>query len=346
MVKLGVIMKILGIETSCDETAASVIEDGTKIISSVIATSSDMHAKTGGVIPEVAARQQVKSILPVITEAIKDTPLKEIDAIAVTVGPGLIGSLLVGVETAKTLSLVWNKPLIPVNHLIGHIYANWLTENSKPEFPALALVVSGGHTDLILMKSHTDITWISGTRDDAAGEAFDKTARLLNLPYPGGPNLSKLAQQYLETLNPEKEALTYFPRPLANEDTFDWSFSGLKTSVLKAVQNNVFIDQAKLAAEIQEAIVDSLVTKVFGALEMYKPKSFLLAGGVAANNRLREKFVSKLASKSSLTAFHVPDIKLCTDNAAYIAACSFFHNSPKHWSELTANPNLTIVSKV
>ena len=339
-------MKILAVESSCDETAAAVVEDGRKIITNIIATSADMHAKTGGVIPEVAARQQIESILPVITQALLETPLSQIDALAVTVGPGLIGSLLVGVETAKTLSYLWNKPLIPVNHLVGHIYANWLTGQKEPKFPCLALVVSGGHTDLVLMTNHTQMDWISGTRDDAAGEAFDKTARLLSLPYPGGPNLSKLAEQYLQTKNLEVEKLTYFPRPLSNENTLDWSFSGLKTAVLKAVQNNVFSDRAELAAQIQEAIVDSLIEKIIVAIDIYKPTSFLLAGGVAANKRLREKFVSKLTTKKRVIDFHVPEIKLCTDNAAYIAGAAYYHNRPISWQKITANPNLKITDVV
>ena len=188
-------MKILGIETSCDETAAAIVEDGTKILSNVVASSVEMHAKTGGVIPEEAARQQVRSILPVVEHALKDAGVKPggINSIAVTVGPGLVGSLLVGIETARTLSLLWGKPLIPVNHLVAHIYANWLT--GEPEFPALALVVSGGHTDLVLMRGHGKIEWIGGTRDDAAGEAFDKCARLLGLSYPGGPSISAEASK-------------------------------------------------------------------------------------------------------------------------------------------------------
>jgi len=192
-------MNILGIETSCDETAAAVIKDGTKILSNVVASSADMHAETGGIIPENAARQQIKSIIPVITSVLEKAKIgsEEIDVIAVTSGPGLIGSLLVGIETAKTLSLLWDKPIIPANHLSAHIYANWISNKKVPEFPALALVVSGGHTDIVLMKDHGKLEWIGGTRDDAAGEAFDKTARLLGLPYPGGPAISAEAEKYM-----------------------------------------------------------------------------------------------------------------------------------------------------
>jgi len=223
---------ILGIETSCDETAAAIIkvdkDNKVKLLSNVIASSLTLHAKTGGIIPEVAAREQVKFIIPVIEEAIKvlKNPKDEIAAIAVTVGPGLIGSLLVGVETARTFAYVWDKPIIPVNHLFGHIYANFVSEKSEIrnpkseiEFPAIALIVSGGHTDLVLIKNHKDIVWLGGTRDDAAGEAFDKTGRLLNLPYPAGPQIEQLAKAV------EKDTY-HFPRPLIGSDDFDFSFSG------------------------------------------------------------------------------------------------------------------------
>ena len=371
------LMKILGIETSCDETGAAVIENGTKILSSVTATSAGIHARTGGVIPEDAARKQIQLIIPVITLALEESGLsnKDIDVIAITVGPGLIGSLLVGVETAKTLSYLWNKPLVPVNHLVGHIYANWLTTENLPKFPALVLVVSGGHTDLVLLKNHGKITYIGGTRDDAAGEAFDKTARLLGLPYPGGPNLSKLAQDFLDK-NP-KTKLDLFPRPMTKsqgslmltEDNFDWSFSGLKTAVLKTVSGlvengsnlkladyeiisnspQVQNQKTKIAAEVQEAIVDSLVIKSLKAIDKYKPQSFLLAGGVAANSRLREKLRSGMVHQSmhhsgqlAHNLLHIPDIKLCTDNAAYIGACAHFNYKPVSWQKINANPELTI----
>lgn len=332
-------MIILGIETSCDETAAAIVEDGTKLFSNVIATSQQMHAKTGGIIPEQAARQQLKSIISVIHSCLNDSELseKDIDAIAVTVGPGLIGSLLVGVETAKTLAWVWNKPITPVNHLVAHLYANWLGD-TQPKLPAVGLVVSGGHTDLVYLKDHGKIELVGSTRDDAAGEAFDKTARLLNLPYPGGPSIAKAAQEY------KNEGLNLFPRPLIDDKSFDFSFSGLKTAVLREVQNKDLnqADKNRYAAEIQEAIVDVLVTKTTRAIEKYSPKSFLLAGGVAANLRLREKFEERL-NKTDL-AFFVPSPELCTDNAAYIAACAYFNNNPVSWSEIDANPELTIIS--
>ena len=344
-------MKILGIETSCDETAAAVVENGNKVLSNVIASSVDMHIKTGGIIPEQAARQQVINIMPVIENALlkgigwnsSDNSVPDIDAIAVTVGPGLIGSLLVGIETAKSLSLIWNKPLIPVNHLIAHIYANWLSDDKKkplPKFPAIALVVSGGHTDMVLIKKHGSIKWIGGTRDDAAGEAFDKTARLLNLPYPGGPAISRSADIYLQKQK-NNIKLELFPRPLIHEKNYDWSFSGLKTSIYNHVLNNKKIDDTRLAAEIQEAIVDILVIKTMHAFYKYKPRSLVLAGGVAANSRLRKKFESRIKSEI-LQVLHVPQTIYCTDNAAMVSACAFFNFNPINWQKIIAAPNLLI----
>lgn len=342
-------MIILGIETSCDETASAIVKDGTKIISNVVASSSDIHSKTGGIIPEQAARQQVISIIPVIKLSLKEAKLTKgnIDAIAVTYGPGLIGSLLVGVETAKTLSFVWKKPIIPVNHLAGHVYANWIADknltvkNRKPRFPAIALVVSGGHTDLVAIKRHGSFEWISGTRDDAAGEAFDKTARLLDLPYPGGPSISLLAEKYIKQ-NPHQE-LTLFPRPLMQKDTYDWSFSGLKTAVFRYVQNNKEgYTKERIAAEIQESIADVLVFKTLRVVEKFKPKSLLLAGGVASNNRLKNKFVEKIKQLSFKVNLFIPEPNLCTDNAVYIASYAYFNHKPAHWKQIAANPELTI----
>lgn len=330
-------MRILGIETSCDETAAAIVEDGTKILSNVVATSSEMHAKTGGVIPEQAARQQVRSIIPVIKEALGAKPIDEIDAIAVTIGPGLIGSLLVGVETAKTLAYLWNKPIVPVNHLVAHIYANWF--NTEPKFPTLALVVSGGHTDLVLMENHGHIKWIGGTRDDAAGEAFDKCARILGLPYPGGPSIAKEAMKFQIT----NSKLQMFPRPIIDEDNFDWSFSGLKTAVLRETQKSK-LEKEQLAAEVQEAICDVLVKKTIRAVKKFRPKSLLLAGGVAANARLREKFLDEIKTQKLKVLFHVPEAKLCTDNAAYIASCAYFNFKPIDLRKIKADPELTITN--
>lgn len=343
-------MKILGIETSCDETAASVVKNGNKILSNVFASSADLHKITGGIIPEQAARQQIKSIIPIIKRALSDAKTKpnEITSIAVTSGPGLVGSLLVGVETAKTLSFIWNKPIIPVNHLIGHIYANWLEQKTPPQFPLLSLVVSGGHTDLVLMSNHhyhkNSIKWIGGTRDDAAGEAFDKSARLLGLPYPGGPAIAKIADEFIK-LHP-KSALTLFPRPMINENNFDMSFSGLKTAIFRYVdKKDNQTKKDKLAAEIQEAIVDVLTKKTLRAISLFQPKSFLLAGGVAANNRLRQKFELAFKNLSFEVDFFVPPPKLCTDNAAYIASCAFYNNISIPWQKVSPYPQLTIVGE-
>ncbi len=347
-------MRILGIETSCDETAAAIVENGNDILSNIVATSAEIHSNAGGIIPEHAARQQIVSIIPVVERAIKaasgNVELKQyiktkIDAISVTVGPGLIGSLLVGVETAKTLSYLWKKNIIPVNHLLGHVYANWLDTKIFPSFPLVALVVSGGHTDFIVMKTHGKVEWVGGTRDDAAGEAFDKTARLLSLPYPGGPSLSKIAQKYIEK-NPEKK-LNLFPRPMINHENLDCSFSGLKTSIIKQITNNdKRYSNQRLAAETQEAIVEVLVRKSLKAIKQYKPKSFLLAGGVAANFRLRKTLTNKLSSMHDNLSFHVPDVRLCTDNAAYIASCAFYNNNPRSWKDISANPQLSIENTV
>lgn len=362
-------MIILGIETSCDETACSVVKDGTEILSNVVTSSAEMHAKTGGIIPEKAAREQIQSIIPVVEEAllmasgvsnskrinpwIKDN----IDAIAVTVGPGLIGSLLVGVETAKTLSHLWDKPIIPINHLLGHVYANWLTWEGKtqqPDFPLLCLLVSGGHTDLVLMTKHNAITWIGGTRDDAAGEAFDKCARLMGLPYPGGPSIAAAAEKF----NPQGEKLDIrLPRPMLDENNFDWSFSGLKTAVLREVEklksDHKFDDTAinQLSYEVQKAIAEVLVTKTLKAVDKYQPKCLLLAGGVAANSYLKEAFEIEIKNSKLSVDFIVPPSKLCTDNAAYIAGCAFFSSQgdqlkPIPWQEITTNPELTITTEV
>lgn len=338
-------MMILGIETSCDETSASLIKTNinktkVQLISNVIASSLSLHAKTGGIIPEVAAREQVKYILPVIQEAIKDlkNPQEEIDAIAVTTGPGLIGSLLVGVETARTFAYVWGKPIYSVNHLFGHIYANFISQNSKSDdeikFPAIALIVSGGHTDLVLIKNHKITKWLGGTRDDAAGEALDKTGRILGLPYPAGPQIEKLAEKI-------KTDKYKFPRPLINSKDFDFSFSGLKTAVLRKVQANGQLDNetiSNICNSLQEAVFDVLIKKTLAASHKYNVKSILLGGGVAANQTLRDRFKSSIKiSKSSIKLF-VPPKSLCTDNAAMIAAAGYYNYEPMIWQEISANP--------
>jgi len=332
-------MKILGIETSCDETSASIVENGTKILSNIITSSQEIHAKTGGIIPENAARQQVISMIPVLENALQD---KSFDSIAVTVGPGLIGSLLVGVETAKTISYIYKKPITPINHLVAHIYANFLDSKNPPSFPAICLVVSGGHTDLVFLTKHGHIKHLGTTRDDAAGEAFDKIARLLNLPYPGGPSISEAAEKYKE------KDLTLFPRPMIKDKSYDFSFSGLKTAVLKEVKKDIISDNLKLkySAEVQEAIIDVLVSKTLRAVKEYKPKSLLLAGGVSANKRLREKVISKIEKDNIKIKIYMPKPNLCTDNAASIASCAFFNKKNVNWKKIDVNPELTIAEKV
>lgn len=330
-------MKILAIETSCDETAAAIVEDGIKLISSSIASSKELHEKTGGIIPEVAARKQVESIVPVIEDVLEKANLKllDIDKLAVTVGPGLVGSLVVGVAAAKSLSLAAEKLLIPVNHLIGHIYANWIDEK-PPEFPALVLIVSGGHTDLVLMKGHGDFKYLGGTLDDAAGEAFDKTARLLGIKkYLGGPDLSKVSASCKVN-----NMVGKLPRPKIKDDDYDFSFSGLKTAVKRIVDNGNF-ELESLANEFETAVVDVLLNKTIRAAKEYKVKSILLGGGVAANRQLRERLSEEAKILNIKT--HIPKINLCTDNAIYIASAAFFNPKEVNLKAIFANPSLGIM---
>ncbi|MDZ4229080.1 MAG: tRNA (adenosine(37)-N6)-threonylcarbamoyltransferase complex transferase subunit TsaD [Patescibacteria group bacterium] len=370
-------MVILGIETSCDETAAAVVQksgDRVTILSNVVASSALLQAKYGGVIPEQAAREQIKSIIPVIEEALNQAfsthipytinHISLIDAIAVTYGPGLIGSLLVGVETTKTLATIWKKPLIPVNHLLGHFYANWLGEKT-PTFPCLGLLVSGGHTDLVLFKNHGKYEYIGGTRDDAAGECFDKCARLLNLPYPGGPEIAKLAAK--------GDASKFdLPRPMINSKDFDFSFSGLKTSVsnllhtspvilirqlaeknlLRMRDSNELRDPSlivqddktisDLAASIEQAIVDVLITKTLKAAQKYQVNQIIIAGGVAANQKLASELKKTIHALRLTINLHIPPPALCTDNAAMIATAAIFNYQPVEPLKLQADPNLAL----
>ncbi len=338
-------MIILGIETSCDETSASLVraekkDQKVELITNVVSSSLALHAKTGGIIPEIAAREQVKYIIPVIKKSMEGlkNPREEIDAIAVTTGPGLIGSLLVGVETAKTISYIWDKPIVPVNHLFGHIYANWI-ENGNSEkinFPVTALIVSGGHTDLVLIKNHREIVWLGGTRDDAAGEAFDKTGRILGLSYPAGPQIEKLASGI-------KKDVFNFPRPLIDSGEFDFSFSGLKTAVVRKAEEigakNLNEDVLKnISFSIQEAIFEVLIKKTITAAVKTHSRSIVLGGGVAANQTLRNKFEFKIENLKLKIPLFVPEKRLCTDNAAMIAAASFFNYKQEPWKNLTADP--------
>ncbi|KKT49397.1 MAG: putative tRNA threonylcarbamoyladenosine biosynthesis protein Gcp [Candidatus Collierbacteria bacterium GW2011_GWC2_44_18] len=376
-------MKILAIESTCDETAAAVVEsfgDGVRVLKSVVASSVEMHEKYGGIVPEVAAREQIKSIIPVITEAMSD---EEVDAVAVSYGPGLMGSLLVGVETAKVLAWAWKKPLLKVNHMAAHVMANWILAESDtvsqwhtdtvPELPAVGLVVSGGHTDLILMESLTKWTWIGGTRDDAVGEAFDKAARILGLLYPGGPEIEKAASKVTEKEWKTNKNKFKLPRPLIHDPGLEMSFSGIKAAIARVVEskeykdwispfgdqrpyqvgndktNGVrFLDCARndelkrnlVAREFSEAVIEVLVKKTMMAIEQYRLKSVVLAGGVAANNKLRETLKHEV-ERAGLS-FHVPELKYCGDNAAMVGAVAILRREEAEL-DLKPEPSLATV---
>lgn len=334
-------MKILGIETSCDETAAAVVEDGKKLLSNAVLSSMDLHAAYGGVVPEIAARSHIEAITPVIEQALNDASCTwdGIDAIAVTYGAGLGGSLLVGVMTARTLAITKNKPLYAINHVEGHIYVNFITETSLPDynlpvtapgFPMLGLIVSGGHSQIVIWRNHFDYTLLGQTHDDAIGEAFDKVAKMLGLPYPGGPSVAKKAL--------EGDPSTYdFPKSkMVNK--YDYSFSGIKTAVLRTAQAAVGADytlpslelpqrlseaqKANIAASFQRVAVETIVDKVVTAFEEFRPKSVVIGGGVAASPELRKQLADRLPLEISYT-----DPKLCTDNGAMIATLGYFHAS-------------------
>jgi N6-L-threonylcarbamoyladenine synthase len=335
------IQTVLGIETSCDETACSIgaiDHNRVTILSNIISSSALLQSKYGGIIPEQAAREQIKAMVPVVKEALAEAKLtsEDLDAVAVTTGPGLIGSLLVGVETAKVLATIWQKPLIPVNHLIGHFYANWITsENNIPHFPCIGLLVSGGHSDLVLFKDHQTFEYLGGTRDDAAGECFDKCARLLNLPYPGGPQISKLAEKG----NPRSFNL---PRPLEDSLDFDFSFSGLKTAVSNLL-DKTNVDKKNLpdlCASIEQAIIDSLIKKTLKATKLKGVDQIIVAGGVAANKKL----IAELTTKAKAERIEVlaPPTIYCTDNAAMIVSAALFNFKEADPLQLQANPNLSL----
>ncbi|MBK6645438.1 MAG: tRNA (adenosine(37)-N6)-threonylcarbamoyltransferase complex transferase subunit TsaD [Anaerolineales bacterium] len=324
--------RILAIETSCDETACAVIENGRALLSSVVASQMEIHARYGGVFPEVASRQHVLSIVPVVQQALAQAhlTLNDIDAIAVTQGPGLAGSLIVGVNTAKGIALALDKPLVGVNHLEGHIYSSWVYEAGEkmppaPQFPLMALLVSGGHTELNLMTDHLTYQRLGATLDDAAGEAFDKVARLLDLPYPGGPSIQKSAEEG----DPDRFR---FPRAWL-DGTWNFSFSGVKTSVLYEVNDlkkrSNGIPIPDLAASFQKAVVDVLFKKTMDAAREFGAKEILVAGGVSANRALREAFKGQ-----NEFPVHIPPLSLCTDNAAMIGAAGYFRHALGHVSEL------------
>lgn len=310
-------MYILGIESSCDETSASIVKDGIEEIATIISTQIDIHKEYGGVIPEMASRLHIENITLVIDECLKkaNMTMDDIDAVAITYGPGLIGSLLVGVEAAKTLAFIHNKPLIKVHHIIGHIYANYLV---KPfEFPLIALVVSGGHTDLIYMDKQYSFKRLGSTLDDAIGEAYDKVARVVGLPYPGGPLLDKLALEGKDTYQ--------LPIPL-DDDSYNFSFSGIKSAVINLVHNEKQkgneINDKDLATTFQNRVVGIITKKTMKAVKEYNVKELIVAGGVAANSGLRNELAIKCKEKGvNLT---IPPLKYCTDNATMIATAGYY----------------------
>lgn len=342
-------MKILGIESSCDETAASVVQDGRVLLSNVINSQIDIHAIYGGVVPEVAARSHIEVINPVINQALTDAKLTwdDIDAIAVTYAPGLIGSLLVGTLAARTLATIKNKPLYPIHHVEAHVYANFLNETA-PEFPMLALIVSGGHSQLVLFRDHGDYELLGQTQDDAVGEAFDKVAKIIGLPYPGGPSIAKAATS--------GDPLAYHLPKAKLTGAYDFSFSGLKTAVLRAVQREVGVDftfpsrdlpallndvqRANFAASFQHVATETLIDKTERAWRDFAPKSVVIAGGVAANQELRRK----LSQRLPLHIDYAP-MNLCTDNAAMIATLAYYYaqkKQPTNPFDLEVIPSLSM----
>lgn len=378
--------RILAIETSCDETGLAVLQkkgDAIEVISQVVASQVDIHAETGGVVPEVAAREHVKIFQPLLKKVLKEANIVspgwrsggpptraqqqralgggagadrtrgEVDAIAITVGPGLIPALAVGVQAARTLAYAWHKPIIPVHHIEGHIYSALCAEKSQipmtksqtntkfqipgpKAFPILALIVSGGHTMLIEMREHLHYRVLGETRDDAAGEAFDKVARLLNLPYPGGPALSRLAERG----NPRAFA---FPRPMVHSNNFDFSFSGLKTAVYYTLRDNPTAKPEDIAASFQQAVVDTLVTKTAQAAQAVRPQAVLLAGGVAANTRLRQELTATLAQQR--IELRAAPLALCGDNAVMIGQTGLLaleHMRTISWQQLEAHARIDL----
>jgi N6-L-threonylcarbamoyladenine synthase len=324
-------IRILGIETSCDETSAAIVANGRRILSQVVVSQVDLHKRFGGVVPEVASRSHVAHITLVIEEALEkaELELKDIDGIAVTKGPGLVGALLIGVTAAKALSFAHRIPLIGVHHIAGHIYANQLVEEFQ--FPLLCLVVSGGHTELVLMRKHGVYEIIGETRDDAAGEAYDKVARSLGLPYPGGPQIDRLSA--------EGEANIPFPRAWLEPDSYDFSFSGLKSAVLNYLHNNeqkgIKSVQADVAASFQESVVEVLVEKTIKAAVQYEVQQVHVSGGVAANKTLRRR-LEKACLEANLPLL-VPPLALCTDNAAMIASAAFNNWQAKTFESMSLN---------
>lgn len=330
---------ILGIETSCDETSAAVVENGRIILSNKISSQVDIHKRFGGVVPEVASRRHVENINWILDEALAEAGigLDDLSAVAVTCGPGLVGALLVGLSAAKAISFAKSIPLIGVHHIAGHIYANRFVK--EMEFPLVALVVSGGHTELILMREHGHYERLGQTRDDAAGEAYDKVARALNLPYPGGPEIDKLAK--------EGKPVIELPRAWLEPDSYDFSFSGLKSAVLNVWHNSKQrgepLSAADMAASFQEAVIHVLVEKTMRAALQFQVKQLLLAGGVAANSALRTRLAAR--AEQEKIDFVLPPLSLCTDNAAMIAAAGYIDYEKGKFAgmELNAVPGLSLI---
>ena len=342
---------ILGIESSCDETAASIVKVDQKtgrvsVLSNIISSQIEIHKKYGGVVPEIAAREHVLNILPVINEALEKAKIteKEIDLIGVTKGPGLITSLITGIETVRSLSYAWHKPIIEINHIEGHIYSNFINLAKPIQFPALILTVSGGHTNLVLMDKNQKIKIIGETLDDAAGEAYDKGAKMLNLGYPGGPIVSQLANEFKNT---HKETGLELPRPMINSSDLNFSFSGLKTSLLYKLQKdkNRKNRQAEYCFAYQEAIIEILIKKTIKAAKKYEVRTIMLSGGVSANEELRTKMSETVKINFPKTRFLVPEREYTTDNAAMIAtAAAFLVNKRKMtpFNKLKVDPSLQL----
>lgn len=330
-------MIILGIESSCDDTSVALLDcspKGCVVISEKTASQIEVHKKYGGVVPEIAGRLHAEKIVPLIEEILKDQPKP--DAIAVTAGPGLITGLIVGTEAARALSFAWEIPLIAVNHLEGHMYSVELKADQKIEYPAIALVASGGHTEITQINNPGEYKLLGHTKDDAAGECFDKVAKLLDLPYPGGPQISKLAET-------GKTDAIDFPRPMMKENNFDFSFSGLKTSALYWLQKNKgTISDNDFCASFEQAIVDVLVHKTIHAVKEINPKTLILAGGVSANKKLRETLAKIILQNYPETKFVYPELKHCMDNAAMIAVAGYYQaikNNYTDWKDIKADPN-------
>lgn len=348
-------MIVLGIETSCDETAVALVEGKNGRVTekrSLVASQVALHALTGGVVPEVAAREHVGVIIPLVETLLGKWKTKpKIDALAVTAGPGLFSSLMVGVETAKVLAYAWGVPLVRVNHIEGHLYSSLINETKPLVFPAIALIVSGGHTEIILMKGHGQYKLIGRTVDDAAGEAFDKTAQMMGLGYPGGPAVAAAALK-------GNVAAYVLPRPMLREPNFNFSFAGLKTAVLYTIKNQrLAVEKPKvladLAASTQAAIVEVLVEKAFRAVAKFKAKTLLVGGGVAANDALRLALSSRGQKDFPKLAIRLPQKKYTTDNAVMIAAAGYFRSAPPSsqrtpgpasWSKIKADPNWELVN--